>query len=100
MKKSNMTIAYHYGIPVYDVTIPNENWTIANIMRDALSKLPDVQSVACDMVHPSSESNTIKLQIRLHRPDIAGVRTCITDACSMYTTINTSFAKLCSEKIK
>ena len=95
-----MEIGYHNGIPVYDVHIPNENWTLAYLLRDTLDTFSDVDSVACDMVHPTSETNTVKLQIRMHTEDIGSVRDAIKRACESAQEINHAFASMCSEKLE
>lgn len=94
-----MEIEYHNNIPVYDVHIPNENWTLAYLLRDTLDVFDDVESVACDMVHPTSETNTVRLQIRMRTEDIRGVREHIQRACAHTQEVNRAFAALCSEKL-
>lgn len=94
-----MEIGYHEDIPVYDVLIPNENWTLAYLLRDTLDTNENVESVACDMVHPTSETNTVKLQIRLTRADLKGIREHIKDACKSVKKSNNQFAQECLKTI-
>ena len=94
-----MEIGYHSNTPVYDVHIPNENWTLAYLLRDILDTFDRIESVACDMVHPPSETNMVRLQIRMTDEDIRGVREQIKRACEHTRKMNQSFASLCSEKL-
>jgi DNA-directed RNA polymerase subunit L len=94
-----MEIGYHEDQPVYDVLVPDENWTLAYLLRDTIDTLDGVDSVACDMVHPTSESNTIKLQIRMAEVDIRGIRRCIQQACESARSMNLAFSTMCSEKL-
>ena len=94
-----MQIDYHEEQPVYDVVIPDENWTLAYLLRDTLDTHTNIESVACDMVHPTSETNSVKLQIRLTHADLRGIREHIQSACQSLKESNRQFAEMCSNKI-